>query len=260
MVETTTRRLRRDRLSVGAYERVFGVLEQCDGAASVDDFKERLVEALPSAYRIRYASVFVGPTLHAALADRHAVISDRARADRMYELYLERWSWCDVYRTPAAVDRLVHKGMAVLSSMVHIPLESRRYVESFLVPAGLTGSAAIRLPLGPGAVAVVGLFGPDPRQFESEDACSLDLLARRLASVSRLLPSTAERDVLTGIRGRQRDVALLVGQGLTNADVAARLHLAEDTVKKYVSRVLAATGCRTRTELALSIRASTGSS
>jgi len=38
---------------------------------------------------------------------------------------------------------------------------------------------------------------------------------------------------------------------LTNAAIGRRLALAEDTVKKYVSRMLAATDCRSRTELAL---------
>ncbi|HJQ46475.1 MAG TPA: helix-turn-helix transcriptional regulator [Amycolatopsis sp.] len=255
MAGTTTNFRRSDRLSNAAYERVFSVLERCDGAASVGEFKERLVEALPAVYHVRYASVFEGSTISAALADRHAVISDYARAHRMYAQYLERWSWCDVYRTPRAVDQLAHRGIVALSAMHQIPSASRQYVEAFLAPAGLVGSAAIRLPLGVGAVGVVGLFGPDPRQFESEDARSLELLARRLASVSRLLPSPPVGDILDGIHGRQRDVARLVGEGLTNADVAARLHLAEDTVKKYLSRVLAATGCRTRTELALSLRA-----
>ena len=254
MLEMTAGVRRRDSLSVGAYERVFSVLEYCDGAASICEFKERLIEALRAAYRVRYVAVFAGRTIGAALADRHAVISDCATAHRMYEQYLDRWGSYDVYRTPVAIDQLVKRGITASSTMAHIPHESQQYIERFLTPAGLVGSAAIRLPLGADSVGVVGLFGPDPDQFRSEDARSLELLAHRLASISRLLPSSARGDVLDGIHGRQREVALLVGQGLTNADVGARLHLAEDTVKKYVSRVLAATGCRTRTELALSIR------
>lgn len=255
MVEATAGLSRRHGLSVAGYERVFSVLERCDGAASIGELKQRLVEALPSIFQVRYASFFTGSTLRGALSDQDALISDSSRAQRMYEEYLQRWSEYDVYGTPVAVKRLTHRGVAVLSAMTGLSAASQAYVERFLLPGGLVGSAAIRLQLAYGAVGLVGLFGPDPTRFASEDARGLELLAQRLSALCRLLPSSDRENVLDGIRGRQRDVALLVGQGLTNADIGARLHLAEDTVKKYVSRVLAATGCRTRTELALSISA-----
>ncbi len=53
---------------------------------------------------------------------------------------------------------------------------------------------------------------------------------------------------------RQREVAALVAQGMSNAEIAATLVIAEDTVKKHVSQVLSVTGCRSRTELALYMR------
>jgi DNA-binding NarL/FixJ family response regulator len=41
-------------------------------------------------------------------------------------------------------------------------------------------------------------------------------------------------------------VAVLVAGGNTNAQIAARLHLAESTVEKHVSRVLAKLGVGSR--------------
>ncbi|MGQ4598936.1 LuxR C-terminal-related transcriptional regulator [Nocardia sp. R6R-6] len=239
---------------MSGYERVFTVLEHCDGATAMHDFKERLVEVLQTTYQVRYASFFTGSCLRAAFSDQRAVISGDSPAQHMYEEYQERWQPYDVYSTPAAINQLVHRRVAVLSALSDLSVESHSYVKEFLMPGGLAGSAAILLPLGNGSVGLVGLFGPDPARFVSEDARGLEMLAQRLSSVSRFLRPSEQMDVLDGIHGRQREVALLVGQGLTNADVGMRLHLAEDTVKKYVSRVLAATGCRTRTELALSIR------
>ena len=47
---------------------------------------------------------------------------------------------------------------------------------------------------------------------------------------------------------RERDVLRLAGEGLPNADIAARLHLAEGTVRNYLSMAIAKTGARNRTE------------
>lgn len=48
---------------------------------------------------------------------------------------------------------------------------------------------------------------------------------------------------------RQTDVVRLVARGLSNAEVAAELHLAETTVKGYLSEILARLQLRDRTQL-----------
>ena len=44
-----------------------------------------------------------------------------------------------------------------------------------------------------------------------------------------------------------------MGEGLTNREIAQRLHLAEQTVKNYVSSVLSKLGLKGRTQAALYI-------
>jgi ATP/maltotriose-dependent transcriptional regulator MalT len=71
---------------------------------------------------------------------------------------------------------------------------------------------------------------------------------RRLGERPRpaAVPASAGADRLSALTAREREVALLVGGGQTNAQIAARLHLSESTVEKHVSRVLAKLGLSSR--------------
>jgi DNA-binding CsgD family transcriptional regulator/tetratricopeptide (TPR) repeat protein len=53
-----------------------------------------------------------------------------------------------------------------------------------------------------------------------------------------------------GVTSREADVLALLAEGLTNKELAARLHLSPRTVEKHVASLLAKTGCRRRAELA----------
>jgi DNA-binding NarL/FixJ family response regulator len=53
-----------------------------------------------------------------------------------------------------------------------------------------------------------------------------------------------------GVTSREVDVLVLVAEGLTNRELAARLHLSPRTVEKHVASLLAKTGCRRRAQLA----------
>lgn len=47
---------------------------------------------------------------------------------------------------------------------------------------------------------------------------------------------------------RERDIVRLVGEGLPNADISARLHLSEGTVRNYLSSAIVKLNARNRTE------------
>jgi DNA-binding CsgD family transcriptional regulator len=52
-----------------------------------------------------------------------------------------------------------------------------------------------------------------------------------------------------GITGRQADVLRLVAEGISNKEIAARLHLSPRTVEKHVESMLRTTAARSRTQL-----------
>ncbi|MEU2631994.1 LuxR C-terminal-related transcriptional regulator, partial [Kitasatospora sp. NPDC007106] len=64
----------------------------------------------------------------------------------------------------------------------------------------------------------------------------------------------AARRRLAVLTERERAVVDLLGEGLSNADAGARLHMSEATVKTYVSRILAKLECDNRVQAALLAR------
>ncbi|MGL5576865.1 MAG: response regulator [Sarcina sp.] len=58
---------------------------------------------------------------------------------------------------------------------------------------------------------------------------------------------------LSELTDREKEVALLVAQGLSNKEICSKLFLSEGTVKNYVSKILDKLNLDNRTELALLI-------
>ena len=62
------------------------------------------------------------------------------------------------------------------------------------------------------------------------------------------------RAKLEALSAREREVAELVGQGCSNADIAASLHMSVATVKAHVSRLLVKLGVENRVQVALLVQ------
>ena len=62
------------------------------------------------------------------------------------------------------------------------------------------------------------------------------------------------RQRLGSLSGRERDVALAVGRGCSNADIAAELHMSVATVKAHVSRLFAKLEVDNRVQIALLVQ------
>jgi DNA-binding CsgD family transcriptional regulator len=91
-------------------------------------------------------------------------------------------------------------------------------------------------PGGPGLPRQSGLPVPDPR-------ASGQLMAR-------LRDHMVREDPVAALTGQEKRVLELIGEGLTNRQIAERMFLAEKTAKNYVSSLLAKLGMHRRTEAA----------
>ncbi|MET7691249.1 response regulator transcription factor [Streptomyces sp. NPDC005483] len=74
------------------------------------------------------------------------------------------------------------------------------------------------------------------------------VLGRVLDRFLRTTPDPAPPPSLTGLSGREREVLTLIGQALSNAEIAGRLRLSEATVKNHVTAVLRKLGLRDRVQ------------
>jgi DNA-binding NarL/FixJ family response regulator len=88
------------------------------------------------------------------------------------------------------------------------------------------------------------------RVVAAGEALLAPAVTRRLISeFTRLRPSQPSRgQVLTALTPRETEVLKLVAEGLSNPEIAARLVVAEETVKTHVSRMLGKLGLRDRTQ------------
>jgi DNA-binding NarL/FixJ family response regulator len=77
--------------------------------------------------------------------------------------------------------------------------------------------------------------------------------ARRLiaASTDGLGSRERARNLVAPLTERETEVLACLGEGLSNAQIAARLYLSEATIKGYVSRTLEKLGCANRTQAGL---------
>ncbi|WP_088979576.1 response regulator [Micromonospora coxensis] len=151
---------------------------------------------------------------------------------------------------------------------------------------GLTATEALRAGPCPPEVLVLTTFDADEQVLRALRAGAAGFLlkdtppaeivraVRRVAAGEATLSPTVTRKLIThvtavaapsgpdprrqralrlldGLTGREREVALALGQGRTNAEISAELFMSVATVKAYVSRLLTKLELNNRVQVAL---------
>ena len=113
--------------------------------------------------------------------------------------------------------------------------------------------------------ALLGAIMAGAAGYVSKQTCGTDLVSalRAVASGLSILDPQASHQVMTRLRQRgisadpvaalteqEKRVLELIGEGLTNRQIAQRMFLAEKTVKNYVSSLLTKLGMQRRTQAA----------
>ncbi|MFJ9644170.1 response regulator [Streptomyces sp. NPDC004244] len=85
-----------------------------------------------------------------------------------------------------------------------------------------------------------------------EALLSPNITKRLITEFSRLgAPRAPSKARIAELTERETEVLVLIAQGLSNAEIAARLVVAEQTVKTHVGRILVKLGLRDRTQAAV---------
>lgn len=113
--------------------------------------------------------------------------------------------------------------------------------------------------------ALIGAIMAGAAGYVSKQTAGVDLVSalRKVASGQSTLDPQASRQVMARLRDhvarvdpmaalseQEKRVLDLIGEGLTNRQIAARMYLAEKTVKNYVSSLLTKLGMQRRTQAA----------
>ena len=241
-------------LSPEDYRRVIGVVEAVDHAADLAEFRELLVTALRTWFGYNGVTVLHGDTAAEAVRNGCGVLAGYSA--EFLQTYADGgWERVDPFRDEHFLQRLRELGVVRLTD-VGRGTDAARFRDQFLLPRGIADKAAMLIDAAPSGVLWVGLAVPvGVEKVPDRDVAVLRVLRRHLAPLAvEQLARHRSREAIRGdwdLTPREWDVADLAAQGLTNRQIAARLFIGVDTVKKHLTRVLAATSCGSRTQLAV---------
>jgi len=122
-----------------------------------------------------------------------------------------------------------------VASMTRVVILTTYELDEYVFDALAAGASAFLLKAAPPEDLIKAI-----RVVAAGDALLAPSVTRRLIQefARRPEPQARKAKQLEGLTDRERDVLREVARGLSNAEIAARLHVAETTVKTHVAHVL----------------------
>ncbi|AEF42297.1 response regulator [Hoyosella subflava] len=134
-------------------------------------------------------------------------------------------------------------------------LRSANPAQACLILTSFTDEQAMVDAILAGAAGYVikDIRGMDLTRAIIDVATGKSLLDNRAAAalMTKLRSGPDEKDPFPTLTEQEHTLLSLIGEGLTNRQIAERMFLAEKTVKNYVSRLLAKLGVERRTQAAI---------
>lgn len=237
-----------DSLTAEDYRRLIGVIEAVDRAADLPEFRACLVRALQDWFGFRGVAVLHGDTLADAAGNGCGIMDGYAAG--FLDEYAAKWAGADPFKDEGFFPRMLQAGVARLSDIA----AGTQFMDDFLRRHQITDKAAMVIDGSPAGVIYVGMSVQDSPRVPERDLAVLRALRCHLAplALAQLAGHEARLAALSAwqLTPREQDVAGLAAKGLTNRQIAGRLFITTDTVKKHLTRVFAETGCASRAQLA----------
>jgi DNA-binding CsgD family transcriptional regulator len=235
-------------LNAEDHRRLVGVIEAVDRAVDLPEFRARLVHALQDWFGFRGVAVLHGDTLAAAVSSDCGVLDGYAAG--FLKEYADRWISDDPFRDESFFPRILNAGAVRLSDIA----AGTEFMDVFLRRHQIADKAAMVIDGRPAGVIYVGMSVQDVPRVPERDLAVLRALRRHLApfAVVQLTRHHEHRAAMAAwhLTPREQEVAELAAKGLTNQQIAARLFIGVNTVKKHLTRVFTETGCTSRARLA----------
>lgn len=143
------------------------------------------------------------------------------------------------------------RATAVSEVMPHRELQRTEFFNDFLARDGLHWGINLHAYDDAHALGDLRIWrGRQRREFDDHDRALLDLIEPAFVAALKRCTGRADAAWTAGLSARERQVALCVGRGLTDKQIAQELDVGVATVRTYVERLFAKTGTQRRTALA----------
>jgi DNA-binding CsgD family transcriptional regulator len=230
--------------------KLFNIIDECFNARG--SFGERLLEALARHLNYRDASFVSGKSWIQELRKQNYLAHHRAAS--MMPEYIDRYCETGIFRSRNVIERVRQAGVVSLNQLPPRLVERHRPFNGFLKRYGVKNVLVLRLDTETSGQAWITLndYSGETTERDLLRLCLLrNVLSVELEREKRKLDFAEAASLLAP---HERAVAELVARGLNNEQIALRLGLQVDSVKKYLTGVYQKVGVRSRTQLALRLR------